>query len=98
MKDIINNLNKSDTWKIQLTIVINYASKNTDGKRALNLKSDNIEIMIYIKAEELFEELFESLLKRYQNGLETSMKGSDFILQIPKIILNRGGSYIDSPE
>ena len=39
--------------------------------------------MISIKAEELTEELFESLLKIYQNGLETSMKGSDFILQIP---------------
>ena len=29
-KDIINNLKKSDTWKIQLTIAINFiASKDT---------------------------------------------------------------------
>ena len=41
----------------------------------------------------------------YQIGLETSMKGSDFIFdcvnslyyKCHKIDLNRGGSYIDSP-
>ena len=27
LKDIINNLKKSDTWKIQLTIVNNFISK-----------------------------------------------------------------------
>ena len=42
-------------------------------------KSDNIEIMISDKADEVIEELFQSLLSRYQIGLETSMRVSDFI-------------------
>ena len=35
--------------------------------------------MIYNNADEGIEKLFESLLNRYQIGLETSMRGSDFI-------------------
>ena len=45
----------------------------------MHSKSDNFEIMIYGKTDEVIKELFESLLNRYQIGLETSMKGSDFI-------------------
>ena len=30
------------------------------------------------KADEVIEELFQSLLSRYQIGLETTMKGSSF--------------------
>ena len=47
-------------------------------KRAMRLKSDNIEIMINDKAAEVMEGLL-SLLSRNQIGLETSMKGSDFV-------------------
>ena len=35
--------------------------------------------MINNKADEVMEEHFQSLLPRYQIGLETSMKGSDFM-------------------
>ena len=35
--------------------------------------------MINEKADEIIEELFESLHSRYQIGLETSMKGINFI-------------------
>ena len=45
----------------------------------MHSKSDNVEIMIKDEADEDIEELFESLLNRYQNSLETSMKGSEFI-------------------
>ena len=45
-------------------------------------------------------------MQRYQEGLEESMRGSNFIFDsvdslyydLNKISLNRGGSYIDSPE
>ena len=37
-------------------------------------KSDSIEIMINDKADEVIEELFQSILSRYQTELETSMK------------------------
>ena len=41
--------------------------------------------MIYDdKSDEVIEELFELLFNRYQTGLETSMKGSDFIFDCVK--------------
>ena len=74
---MINNLQKSDTWKIQLTIANNFISSiDNDEERAIHSKSDNIEIMINDEADEALKENFDSLKNRYQNNLE-SMKGSD---------------------
>ena len=48
-------------------IAINFMSrKENDEKRVINLKGDNIEIMINDKADEIIEERFQSLLSRYQ--------------------------------
>ena len=59
----MNNLKKSDTWRIQLTIAINFiTSKDPDEERVMHSKSDNIEIMTYDDAGEVIEELFESFL------------------------------------
>ena len=55
------------------------SSKDNDNERIMHSQSDNIEIMINYKADEVIEELFQSLLSRYQIGLETSMKGSDLV-------------------
>ena len=49
-----NNLNKSDTKFIQQISIKFICSKDT-----------NKEIMIYHKADEIIEELFEALLKSY---------------------------------
>ena len=93
----------SDDWTIQLTIVINFiCSKDTDEEH----KSDNIEIMINDKTDEVIEELFQSSLSRYQIGLETLMQCSDFIFDFVNLLYckshkinpNRGRSYIDSPD
>ena len=66
MKDITNNLKNADTWNIQLTIAINFMSfKDTDGECLVHSKSDNIEIMINDKADEV--------ISRYQIGLETTI-------------------------
>ena len=63
--------------------------------------------MMSSETDEIIEELFKSLLQRYQEGLEESMKGSDFIpdsvdllyYQLQKTSLKRtGSSYIDSPK
>ena len=45
----------------------------------MHLKNGNIEFMSYDNVNEVVDELFESLISRYQIGLETSMRGSDFI-------------------
>ena len=44
----------------------------------MHSKSDNIEVMIYDNTNKVIEKNFELLLSRYQIGLETSMKDSDF--------------------
>ena len=72
----------------------------------MHSKSDNMEIMFNNKEDEVIKELFPSLLSRNQIGLETSMKGSDFILDCVHLLYYKhhkvnfkcGGSYIDSPD
>ena len=62
--------------------------------------------MMGSETNEIIEELFKSFLQRYQEGLEGSMRGSEFIFDsvdalyydLNKIILSRGRSYIDSPK
>ena len=71
----------------------------------MHLTSDNIGIIIYDKADEVIKEPFESLFNRYQTGLETSMRDSDFAFdcvnllhyRCHKVNLKRGKSYIDYP-
>ena len=87
LKDIINDLKKSDTWKNQSKIAINFiSSKDNDEERVMHSKSDNIEIMINSKRDELIEELSQSLLSRYQIGLETSIKGSEFLFDFVQLL------------
>ena len=64
---MINNLMTQDEWKIQLTMLINFISSKDSGENIIiHSKSDNIEIMIGCKTDEMIEELFESLLQGYQ--------------------------------
>ena len=55
------------------------SSKDTNEKRTMHSKSDYIEIITYHDANEMIQEVFESLLPRYQMGLETTMRDSNFI-------------------
>ena len=59
-------------WKIQLTMAINFISskRDSDETRAMRTKSNNMEIMMVSETDEIIEGLFESLLERYQEGLE----------------------------
>ena len=55
LKGIIN-LKKYDTWKIQLTIAINFISSKDNGEnRVMHLKSNNIEIMVNDEADEVIK-------------------------------------------
>ena len=58
-----------NTWKTQLLIAINSVSeffKDNDGQRVMHSKSDNIEIKINDKRDEVIEKIFQSLLSSYQ--------------------------------
>ena len=60
----LNNLKKSDMWKMQLTIAINFISSKDNGEeRVMHSKRDYIEIMINDKANEVIKEIFDSLIK-----------------------------------
>ena len=62
--------------------------------------------MMGTETDEIIQELFKSLLQRYQEGLEESMRGSEFAFDSVnslydkphKISLNRGRSYIGFPK
>ena len=41
-------------------------------------RSDNIEIMFGDKNDDIIEQLFESLLKKYEENLQNKMKRSEF--------------------
>ena len=67
MRDVIINLKKSNAWKTQLVIVINFIScKDVDEECVMHSKYDNIESMSYDNVNEVVDELFESLLLRHQ--------------------------------
>ena len=71
MRNIIINIQKSDTWKILLIIAINFiSSKDIDEEHAMYSKSSNIELMTRNNVNEVVNELFESSLLRYKIDLE----------------------------
>ena len=45
--------------------------KDTDKERLMHSKSDNIEIMINDKVDQVIHKLFHSLFSQYQVSLET---------------------------
>ena len=52
----INNFKKSDTWKIQLKKANGFISSiDNDKENVMHSKSDNIEVMINDKAEEVIK-------------------------------------------
>ena len=53
--------------------------KDSNENCTVHKKSDNIEIMIGNETDEISKKHFESLLRKYQEGLEKSMKGIEFI-------------------
>ena len=69
-------------------------------------KNDNVEIKINDKADEIIEKNFQSLLFRYDIGLETSMKSNDVVFNCIHLLYyichkkypSWGRSYVDSPN
>ena len=61
-------------------MLINFiSSKDSDETRSMHTKNDNIEIMMGSETDDIIEEPFEFLLRKYLEELEESMKGSGFI-------------------
>ena len=80
MRNIIIDLQNSDTWKIQLKIASDFISSKVASKeRVMHSRSGNIKFTSYNDENGVVDELFESLSSRYRGNLETSMRGSDFV-------------------
>ena len=87
---------------------INFISFNVSDKTSnMHTKSNNMEVMMGSKTDEIIDERFESLLQNYQRDLEKSMRECHFVFDsvdflyynLQKTSLKRiGSSYIDSPE
>ena len=107
LKDMIDYYKSKGEWKIQITmriIFISFIDKSQT--QVMHIKSDNVEIMNCTDTSDAINKLIDSFMKRYQEGLETKMKGSSYIFEridlleyhLHKITLNRGSAYIDSPK
>ena len=72
----------------------------------MHSKCGNIEIIITDETDQVSGKRYVSFRNRYENDLETLMKGFPFLFDYVhqlyynchKINSNRGGSYIDSPD
>ena len=68
--------------------------------------SDNIKFTPYNDANEVVDDLFESLCSKYEDDLDTSIKEMIFFFysvqlmyyKFHKVSFKRGGSYIDYPD
>ena len=108
LRELINHYKNKGEWKIQLTAAINFVSLKPGSAetRIMYTRSFNEEIMEGSDSDEVIKSLFKSLLKLYDLNFQEKMKGSDFALDgvnslyydFNKTSINRGGSYIDSPQ
>ena len=106
--ELIEEYKLKGEWKVQLTIEVNFIllKPGSDETRFMYTRSDNIEIMFGDDNDDIIEQLFESLLKKYEENLQNKMRGSEFefdgvnflYYDFNKTTINRGGSYIDSPK
>ena len=93
---------------MQLTIEVNFISlkPGSDETLIMYTRSDNIEIMFSDDNDDIIEQLFGSLLQKYEENLQNKMRGSELefdgvnflYYDFNKTSINRGGSFIDPPK
>ena len=87
---ILKNLICGKLTSLTSCVAINFiSSKDTNEVHLMHSKSDNKKIRINNKADEVVEELYQSLLSRYQIGLETSITDSPDWIKNKKRTINR---------
>ena len=80
--------------------------KNFNETRGMCNKSDNFETMMGVDTNVIIKNLVNSILQRFQKGLQESMRGGDFVFDyveslnyiFHKVDLQRLGSYIETPD
>ena len=79
LRELIEEYKLKGEWKVQLTIEVNFISlkPGSDETRIMYPRSDNVEVMFGDDMDDIIEQLFESLLQKYEENLQSKMKGSD---------------------
>ena len=86
-------------WKIQLIMVINFISSKDSGEICtMCAKSNNVDIMMGNETDEIIDELLESLLQNYQEGLEEKIRGSEFVFDSIDLLHYNLYKILSSPE
>ena len=94
-------------WKIQLTMQNNCISaKNFEDTCTIYTKSEPVEIFMGSDTNDVIDRLFNTTLKRFQQGIKTSVEESEFTREsvgllyyhFQKIYIRRAESYIISPD
>ena len=68
---MINNHKVHGDWRIQLSMQIKFISSlDINEFRIMHTISDNIEILTRIETDDIINKLFESIFKKYREGLE----------------------------
>ena len=107
LRKLINCYKNKGEWKVQLIAEISFISlkPGSDETRIMHTRSNNEEFMNGSDTDEIIKGRFESFLQKYEENLQEKMKGSDFEFDGVNFlyydfnkIINRGGSYIDSPQ
>ena len=107
LRDLIDFYNTKGKWKIQLFMQTTFISyTDTNQVQLTHSKSDSVKTMWGDDANDAINELISRFLQRYQEGLETKMKGRNFIFNhinsleyhFNKVSLKRASSYIYQPE
>ena len=82
LRDIIDNNKALGEWKIQLVMRIVFVSSLDAAEiYIMHTKSDNIEFMTGTETDDVINELVKSFFRRYQERLETKIKGSGHIFK-----------------
>ena len=89
-------------WKIQLSMEVSFISPINEETDIMHSKSDNVEIMRGRSTNDVLNMLIETFMQRYQEGLETGMRGNNYAFNQVKILeyhfhkisINRGSSYL----
>ena len=68
LRELVEEYKLKGEWKVQLTIKVNFISlkPGSDETHIMYTRSDNIEIMFGDDNDDIIEQLFESLLKKYE--------------------------------
>ena len=91
LRELLEEYKQKGEWKVQLTIEVNFISLKlgSDETRIMYTRRDNIEKMFVDDNDDIIEQLFESLLKKYEENLQNKMRGSEFEFDGVNLILTK---------